>query len=276
MSRTYGYFNLNLVDGKLILPLKFFLSSQNETKLQTKQGFDGKLIKTIKVLPNNDSGQINSIDDIEKIIQWNDVESYLPDSEGNLKKIQDFPGLSELIKKNKDKSKDRDIEVLGIYKKQNMPWKYFNGRQFHTTTGVPKQKNSNIIHIQLYQCLSELLKNDFYMLIRFFTRSGQELGAMYEDSGYLKISGLRSDTDLKHLEPLTTVKEDNQVKNLFNQKISEKHLKNDDDKLVCELDWKIFYENALQEKGVYNTYIEKKKKQETINGDTLMNMLNSL
>lgn len=273
MSRTYGYYNLCLVDGKLNLPLKFFISSETDTKLPTKQGKNGIPIKTIKVLPISDSTSIDSIEQIKEVIPWSEVETYLSTSDGKLKKIDEFPGLSELMKKNDEKKKDRDIEVLGIYAKNNMPWKYFNGRQFHTTTGVPKQKTQNTLHMQLYQCLANLLKNDYYILIRFFTRSGQELGAMYEDGGYLKISGLHSDIELKQIDPLISVVDDENIKELFNKKIFEKHLKYD--KMICELDWNNYYNAALEKQGVFNTY-SVKKREESVSGDNLINILNSL
>ncbi len=112
----------------------------------------------------------------------------------------------------------------------------------------------------MYSCLYHILKDKF-VLIRFFSRSGQELGALFsdEDSGKLRISGLYYDKILKQF-PKTKLKSE----------VSESSIEGVE-KLMNKLsvggpnyslDWKEYYQMCIENSGIGNKAFNKKVNNE--------------
>jgi len=272
---SYGYYKLNLFEGKIILHLKFYLEIKTDEKIQTKQGYDGRLIKTVKVLPKEGIDKITNINQIEKVIPWGKVGCYLYNSDGELKSINSFPGLKDLITKNKEKKSEKDIEVLSFHTSNTIKLKCYNGRQFYTVSGKQGEKtpNSNMLH--LYGCLMKLLKEtNMVILIRFFSRSGQELGILHEEDDYLRISGVYPDYSFKGPGKQIKVDINNDFYNIFKFKI----IKNYKEKVykveLCKLDWVKYYNDAILNLGVSVSF--KKKNKTFIDDNNIMELLKSL
>ena len=103
---------------------------------------------------------------------------------------------------------------------------------------------------------------------------------MYNDGGHLRISGLRTDDDLKTIEPLITVSEDEKIKRLFEQKLSVFYNQSKESKeeecLTFELDWESYYKDSLEKKGVFKKYTSTKNTIQKATGTNLFEMLSTL
>lgn len=241
MNRAYGYYNLEIVPEKLCIPLKLISATETETRIPLKQGVRNEEsceiqeIKTVKVVMKQGK--------IIETVSWTGNEMFI---EENGKLIELKPEIKDLMKQNEEKRKSKNIEVLGMYSKQELGWERFNGKHFFTEVGS-KVKNQILTKEQvMYSCLNYIL-TDNYLLIRFFSRSGQELGALYSsgNSG-LKLSGLYPDKMMKNLNLNPELK---QVSNEIIEHVS-RLLKNDNSEPEFKLDWKDYYQTCLEENGI--------------------------
>ena len=276
---SYGYYNLYLFDGKLSLPIRLYLEVQTENTLSIRQGYDGKLIKVLKVIPTDGSvDKITEINQIDKIIPWTKTKSYIYDNSGKLKDINEYPGLKHLIDQNKDKKSDRIIECLSFCNNRDISWKWFNGRQFYTISGSKDDKTVNPDTLHLYTCLLNILKEtDMCLLIRFFSRSGQELGLLHEDNGYLKISGIYSHTQLKPINNnIIKVDINNNVYTILKDKLMKNINTDTLNDNLCILDWVEFYNKSIHNLGLSYTFKKNNTEINNINNSNLLDILNSL
>jgi non-homologous end joining protein Ku len=283
MSReyTYGHWSLNLFE-KLSLPLKVMTSNKPDTatKLPVVRGLNGRKTRQIQVLLKEGHEQLKSLKDIEDFaVSWTDLETYLTGEDGSLKPFSSYEGLEELVAENEEKKSDKNMEVLGFYDLDQLSPKYFDGRQYYTRSGLQGEKVSQPINVQMYQCLVSFLeKNRKYILVRYFTRSGEEIGALYTDNDYIRLSGLHSTSELREIPSQTKVTDVPEVTKLFSKKIKElmNSLPETPD---LSLDWYEFYLNALERKGCFeglNKPKTRKRKAQETTGSSLMELLSGL
>ena len=101
------------------------------------------------------------------------------------------------------------------------------------------------------------------MLIRFFTRSGQELGALYSDieTGKLTISGLYSSKVLKQFTK-TELKSGNNVSENSINGIEKLLTKMSDCEPRFILDWNDYYHMCIENSGIGNKQFSKQINKE--------------
>lgn len=135
---AYGYYELKLFDGAIVLPLKFCTSYPGEDKLRanapTKTGVDGRPTNRIYVLPKKGVKKINKVDDVDRIIEWNAWETYLNTGTVTmpvLEPICNYSGLQEILDEDKNKSKCREITVHGFHNMNLLRPYHYTGRNFH-------------------------------------------------------------------------------------------------------------------------------------------------
>jgi hypothetical protein len=278
---TYGHWSVQLLDGKLVLPLKVMTSNKpdSEHKLPTVRGMKGRKTRQVQVLLKDGCEKLSSLKDIEDFASsWTDLDVYLPGEDGTLKPFSKFDGLEDLVHENNEKKQIKDMEVLGIYNLSDLSPKHYNGRQYYTRSGIQGEKVSQPINIQMYQCLVNYLsKKKSYILVRYFTRSGEEVGALHADEDYIRLSGLYPTTVLRELPPNAKVTEISAVQKMFSQKLKgfvKVQEKNPD----IELQWYNFYLSALERKGVFDhiNAPKQKKKRAEATGSSLMEMLQGI
>jgi len=261
-DRAYGYYELNLFDGAIKLPLKFCTSHPSEDTLRasapTKTGVNGKSVNRIYVLAKKGCDKIESINDIEQVVKWDDLETYLntgTSTNPELVPLSKYPGLSELLEQDKARSKERDITVHGIYPLNKLKPLNYNGRHFHTYPHSAKCKDSEKHH-NIYRILALYLKlHEAFIHCTFFSK-GEELGAIYEEDGVLRIAGLFADKDLKSVTTMLKFPITKGFQKLAYSKFDKLH-KEEEPTLILE--WRDYVNDTLSTKGV-NTKTPSKKK----------------
>ena len=156
------------------------------------------------------------------------------------------------MKQDEYKRKSKTIEFLGLYPNSILGWEHFNGKQFSTEVGSKMKKQILMKENALYSGIYKIMKTENqFMLIRFFTRSGQELGALFADNeNRLRISGLYSDKALKTFskcEKLPSEVSENSVANV--KKLLDKMSSREPN---FKLDWKDYYQTCIENNGLYN------------------------
>jgi hypothetical protein len=256
-DRAYSYFTLQLFDGVIVLPLKLCTSYPGEDSMRsnvlTKTGIDGRPTNRIFVLANKGCDKIKDVKDIERVLQWGEWETYFnagTATKPELVPLDKFEGVAELLAQDKERSKERDITTGGIYSLSKLKIKNYNGRHFHTYPHTEKDKTNEKWH-NIYRLLTLYLKRtESFLLCTFFSK-GEELGALYEEDGVLKIAGLYADKDLKPIATATILKFPitKGLQKLVDDKF-DKLVKEDDPELVLE--WRDFVAQSLEAKGVAN------------------------
>jgi hypothetical protein len=260
-DRAYGYFELQLFSGALILPLQLCTSypASDYSKIPTKTGVDGRPTNRIFVLAKEGCEKIKNSDDIEKVLQWGEWETYLNTGTATnpqLTSLDEYEGLKDLIDKNKERSKERDISVGGIYPLSELKIKQYNGRHFHTYPKTSKMKDSEKYH-NIYRLLALYLKSkEAFVLCTFFSK-GEELGALYEDNGILRIAGLYASDDLKPVLPIQKFKLTKGVQKVANEKFDK--LYKEDEKPEFFLEWTKYVCDTLEKKGINKKFQVKQK-----------------
>jgi hypothetical protein len=254
-DRAYAYFTLQLFDGAIVLPLKLCTSYPGEDSMRsnilTRTGVDGRPTNRIFVLAKKGCDKIRDIKDIEKVLQWGEWETYLnvgTATKPELEPIDKYEGVAELLSQDKERSKERDIEAHGIYPMSKLKPKNYNGRHFHSYCHTEKDKSNEKWH-NIYRLLALYLKSkESFLLCTFFSK-GEELGALYEEDGILKISGLFADKDLKPIASATILKFPitKGLQKIVNEKF-DKLVKDDDPEYVLE--WRDYVNETLEAKGV--------------------------
>lgn len=251
MSRTYGYYNLELVSEKLVIPLKLYNVIETEPKMAIKQGKINKEsgtieeIKTVRVIMKDG--------EIRETVNWFGNETFY---EKNGKLVEIPSEIQDLIKQDEERRKSKTIEFLGLYPNSKLGWEHFNGKQFIAEVGSKMKKQILMKENALYSGLYKIMKNEDglngqqFMLIRFFTRSGQELGALFADGeNRLRISGVYSDKALKMFSKCELPSEISEssvetVKKLLDKLSSREPNFN--------LDWKEYYQMCVENNGLYD------------------------
>ena len=286
MSReyTYGYWSLQLFGGQIVLPIKMLTSNKpdNDAKLPTVRGLDGKKTKQIYVSVKKGREGVNTVKDIDEFVEsWTELDTYLDTGNGSLKKFSEFPGLEELVAENERKKKETDMEVLGIYDSNQISPKFFNGRQYYLRSGLPKEKVVQPVNRQIYQCLSGYLEeNDLYIVVRYFSRSGEELGVIFSDNEYLRLSGIYPSKNIRELSPMEKISDDSSLIEMFYEKLDE--FREDQDEHnpepILVLDWHEFYIESLKNKGIVREIVPKGKKVSNASptGTSLLDMLKNI
>ena len=277
-DRAYGYYELNLFDGKITLPLKFCASyaSNLAATAPTKTGLEGRATNRIYILAKPGTKKVEKIDQIEKIIPWNTWETYInagTTTKPVLKPLSDFPGLEELLEQNKERSKEREIDSDGFYELSSLkPWNY-TGRHFHTYPHKAKVKDSEQYHM-IYNILGQYLEeNQVFLKITFFGQ-GEELGALYydPDSKCIRIAGLHANSDLKPVKSMLEPSIKESFKNVAFEKFNKLKIEG---KPSLALEWRDFVKSSLEAKGVFKKVALKKKAKES-SADNVMAMFESL
>ena len=276
-DRAYGYWKLGLLDGKIILPLKLVSGSDSYERLTTKVGYNGRPIKQIRVTTVEGVERPERVEDIEEIAPWNGDGLYL-EEDGQLVPLSEYDGLEDLLEEDKEKRKERYMEVLGLYDYRDFNPKYFNDRQFYAIPGSGgKHGDASQVEMEMYQYLIEFLNQfDKVLLVKYFSAKGQELGLMYPESDYLRLTGLSSAKSIKHPGEILKVSENSGTQKLFSEKLRKfyKDQGSSDDALV--LDWKDHYNDSLEAHGLLKRGLRKVKKVKEVPGEDLMNMLQNL
>jgi hypothetical protein len=276
-DRSYGYFTLELFDGAIVLPLKFCTSYPGEDKLRanavTKTGLKGRATNRVYVLPKEGLTKVNEIDDIECVIPWGSWETYIPGD--GLEPLENYPGLKELLEQDKLRSKERNIEVLGIHDLDELSPFQYTGRHFHTYPHTAKNKDSPDHH-NLYRLLSLYLEdNNAFVLCRYFSK-GEELGAIYSQNNIIRVAGLHSTIDLKPVQSILKFDITKGFKRLAYEKFDKLFVGGTEggteggtgtvsNKLTLE--WRDYMRETLEAKGVFKkkSPISRKTKKTTEN-----------
>ena len=274
-DRAYNYSKLLLFDGVIELPLKLCTSYPGEDSMRanvlTRTGVDGRPTNRIFVLAKKGcEGKIKEVKDIERVLQWGEWETYLNTgtaTKPELVSLDQFEGVAELLAQDKERSKERDIECNGIYSLSKLKPKNYNGRHFHTYPHTEKDKTNEKWH-NIYRLLALYLKsNDSFVLCTFFSK-GEELGALYEEDGVLKIAGLYADKDLKPIATTTILKFPitKGLQKMVDEKF-KKLEKDDDPELILE--WRDYVCETLECKGVAKVKKSLPSKKKVINEEEL-------
>jgi len=247
-DRAYGYYVLDLFDGKIELPLKLCMSypGENYSGL-TRTGVGGVPTKRIYVLPKKDITEVKNIEDIDRILEFGHWETYLNIGTATkpiLESLDKYEGVKELLEEDKMKSKERSIQVLGIYKKSGLKPINYNGRHFHTYPQTEKDKINEQWH-NIYRLLALYLEESF-ILCSFFGK-GEELGALYNDEGVLRISGLHASKGLKPVLPIVKFQITKGLQRLVNEKFDKMI---EDGPVPLVLEWSDYVQDVLNSKGL--------------------------
>lgn len=252
-DRAYDYFELNLFDGAIKLPLKFCTSYPGEDTLRanapTKCGIDGKAMNRIFVLAKNGVDKIESPDQIDKVIGWGKWQTYINKGSATkpvLEPLSKYPGLAELIEQDKLQSKDRNISINGIYPLDKLKIHQYNGRHFHTYPHTAKCKDSEKFH-NIYRILALYLKLHSSFVLCTFFKKGEELGALYEEDGVLRLAGLFATKDLKPVGNILKYPITKGFQKIAYEKF-DKLRKEECPELILE--WRDYINNSLECKGV--------------------------
>jgi len=282
MSRAYGYWKLQLFEGKLSVPLKLYLANESEysKKIPIVQGYNGQVVKTKKVVPKEGLSEILSIDDVDEIIEWTDVQDHMYDKDKVLKRLEEFDGLVELIEEHKNKKKDRNMEVIAILDKEDIDPFMMNGRQFYCNVGSSsKEKIPPANDIKIYNTLMKFLEeNNKYIHVRFHSScsTAEELGALYNKDGVLCISGFYSNNDIRTVPVILKTDVDDKLLETLSNKLGKFYNKFERSSLY-KLEWYSFYLESLSEKGHLKKSIQKKEKNyQENNTSNLLDILDSI
>ncbi len=252
-DRGYGYFELNLFDGAIKVPLKFCTSYPGEDKLRanapTKTGVDGRATNRVFVLSKEGHKKIDDIDDIERVIPWGDWETYLNTGTATnpvLEPLSKFDGLAELLEQDKLRSKERDITVHQFHQMSDLKPFKFTGRHFHTYPQTAKIKDSENWH-NIYRLLACFMKkHDLFLKVTYFSK-GEELGALYADSvngqTVLRLSGLYADSDLKPVTAILSFPITRGLQKVVYEKFEKLRTENS---LDCQLEWRDYVRESLE------------------------------
>ena len=269
-----GYYHeVQMFDGKITFPLKICTSYAADLKITppTCTGVDGRKLNRINVLAKEGVIKIEKLDDISKFIPWGKWETYV-DSGNKLSKMDEFPGLKELIERNKKQNTSSGIEVIGFYPLKSLKGYHYTGRHFHTYPHGKKDTTNKKNHF-IFQTLKKYLKdNELFALCRYF-KSGEELGAMYEDSGTIMISGLHADVDLKPRNDIPVKEIPENFSNLFFEKFTGI---TSDQVPEKKLEWRDYVRESFIKKGVYTKTAVSPVKESNIELDDLLETLNQI
>lgn len=274
-DRAYGYFQLQLFDGAIILPLKLCTSYPGEDSMRssvlTRTGVDGRPTNRIFVLAKKGcENKIKDVKDIEKVLQWGEWETYLntgTTTKPELVPLDKFEGVAELLLQDKERSKERDITSGGIFPMSKLKPRNYNGRHFHTYPHTEKDKTDEKWH-NIYRLLALYLKGkDSFLLCTFFSK-GEELGALYEEDGVLKIAGLYADKDRKPIATASILKFPitRGLQKVVDEKF--KKLESDNDPELI-LEWRDFVNETLENKGITKTKKTIPQKKTVVNEEQL-------
>lgn len=235
----------------------------------TRTGVNGRPTNRIFVLAKKGcESKIRDVKDIEKVIQWGAWETYLNTgtaTKPNLEPLDKYEGVAELLEQDKERSKERDIAVNGIYPLSKIKITSYNGRHFHTYPTSEKDKTNEKWH-NIYRLLALYLKaNQSFVQIVFFGK-GEELGALYESDGVLKIAGLHADKDLKPIATGSILKFPitRGLQKVVDEKF-KKLEKEEDPEFVLE--WREYVLETLEAKGV--SKVKKCIKKKVVNEEQL-------
>ena len=265
-DRAYGYFELNLFDGAIKLPLKFCTSYPGEDRLRatapTKTGIDGRPTNRVYVLKKENLKSIEKPDDIEKVIPWNGWTVYLNTGTATnpcLEPLSKYDGLQELLEQDKLRSKDREITVDKFYSLESLRPYQYTGRHFHTYPHTSKIKDSENYH-NIYRLLVMYMKkHNVFLKITYFSK-GEELGVLYEDNGVLRIAGLHADSDLKPVQTMVEFPITRGVQKIVYEKFDTLQAESNEE-LELVLEWRDYVQKSLGAKLPKKAPMKRKKRK---------------
>ena len=251
---------------------KFYLSTEDHELIKTNQYYNGSVVKTVKAVPKEGLLEVKCVDDIKEIIPWGDVQQYIDDGSGKMVPIPE--NIKAILDEHEEKKKDKNIEIIGLYNKSELPFSRFNGRLFSVIQGAPKEKIPTKKNLEIYQYIINSLGNDKFFLISFFTRSStaQELGALYVENNMLKISGLYPDISFRKPPDVINVDINNEISNTFSDKINKFYFKT---RPSFILSWFNYVLESIQEKNPKKILSFRNNVIENTNQD-LLSLLNEI
>lgn len=143
------------------------------------QGFEGRQVRTVKVLSTDDAAPASK-DDIEKLVAWGDLETYFPykDETGEMKLMPiDKKAMQAMFKNSNTMAVQGLIDKDAIKPHMFDDSHYFVNVQRDTKTKAifaPDQK----VYTIMYHFLNERNK---YLLIKFISSSREKFGVIYSD-----------------------------------------------------------------------------------------------
>ncbi len=281
-QRAYGYWTLKLFNDAIKLPLKFSLSSETpEKSIEYHTYYKEKQIKYVKMIPKDGLTEINCIEDIGEIVDKDHIEKYVNDELGVARPLSYFKGLDELFMEHQEKKADRDIDILAYKPLKDLKISQMNGRQFTAIPGAStdKGKSPNSKNVKLYKCLLDSLRDSkSFLLISFHSNctTAEELGAMYEEDGIIRISGVYPTIFVRKNPDLVPISNDPIMSDTFMEKLKKYYPVSPEDKDLFILNWYTYYCSAVKEKGPKQVFVKKTSKKVEIVCDDLMDLLDKL
>ncbi len=172
-------FDLKFPGEKSHIRCKIMISRSYDSKTGFCQGKDGRQIKTVKVLSNEDI-KPTSKDDIEKVISYGEIESYFPykmsDGTTKLLKID-----TKVIKKLFENSSS--MNIVGIVSMKKITGNMYDGSHYFVrvqrdtktkTIAATDQKVYAIIY-------SGLLARNMCMLVKYISYNREKYAVIYAD-----------------------------------------------------------------------------------------------
>lgn len=268
------YKTLNLFDGALKLPLKLTKANEALGESEIHYGYEGARLNMVYVKAKTGVKKVASPEDIEVVVPFSKIEKIIED-DGKIINITEYPDLVQLIEDNKEKKNDPEIEVMGIFNLSDLPIERLSGEQYHVFSGSKNEKIPSAKNMQVYQYLKNVLKKEKkYIHIKYYWNcpTTQKIGVLYAtDQGFLKISGMYSDLELRKIkeEPLE-IKENIEVSDLFGKKLLTFYKDNTKKEPLYDIEWYREYLKGFASKG-----LDKKQKKINKNDEDYVKVTNN-
>lgn len=270
----YGLYQLNI--NGLQIPLNLYLCySTTNSSISTKQGKNKKLVSTIKVLPKDGIEKVQTLNDINSVVPWSELENYYQQN-GNLLLPNEIEGLQPLLQENTIRKKNKTITTKGIYPMSDLDILRMNGKHFYvtpgSTTGKKPSMDVDLFYTMLYHKLNE---QSSYILVSLFTRGAEQIAAIYKTSDSLRLSCLYP-TIPKEPESMSLVVVDDKYSVNYEKLGKLLESIRDNSKSVdsqMHLEWEPYLQNFIQNKlGIVKPEVV----PESIRTTGLMDALNNL
>ena len=165
-----------------ILPLLIGLAKSFETKIGFKQGFEGKPLKTIRVVSDAESPRIPK--EIKKIVQYEEIEKLYDAGDRYV------PISNDIIKKATKQSSDI-MEIMRIIPANAFPMHILDGSHYYVEIQKNKQKkipdDAKVVYTMLYNYLKDNVK---VMLVNYTTRGSTKSAVVFPSDTGLRLANI--------------------------------------------------------------------------------------
>jgi len=124
--------------------------THGHTSNQLKQGFNGRPVKQIKVLPKPGCETVSELDDIEQIVPWSQLQSlyahYDPDTQSQEYMVVDPSDVKSMFPSSED------IRVVNVIPASELHYSLMEGHHYHIF--VQSEKKSRTIYSEDQDLLS--------------------------------------------------------------------------------------------------------------------------